>query len=87
MAARPNPFGRRTQIVYALPRATDVSLVVYDAAGRPIRTLLDSRREAGRHTATWDGRTDDGDQVAAGIYFYTLTTADASQTQKLTVVR
>ncbi len=87
MAARPNPFGNRTQIAYALPRATDVSLVVYDAAGRPIRTLVDARCEAGRHTATWDGRADNGDRVAAGIYFYTLTTDFASQTQKLTVVR
>jgi len=77
-AANPNPFGGRTQISYSLPRTGDVSLVVYDAAGRPVQTLASGRREAGRYTATWNAH-----DVAAGVYFYTLTSGKASITRKL----
>ena len=77
-AAEPNPFGGRTQISYSLPRPGDVSLVVYDAVGRPVQTLASGRREAGRYTATWDAR-----DVAAGVYFYTLTSGKTSITRKL----
>jgi hypothetical protein len=77
-AASPNPFGGRTQISYSLPRAGDVSLVVYDAAGRPVQTVASGRREPGRYTATWDAKN-----VAAGVYFYTLTSGKASITRKL----
>ncbi|HDQ99080.1 MAG TPA: T9SS type A sorting domain-containing protein [candidate division WOR-3 bacterium] len=87
VAARPNPFGNRTSISYAVPRAGNVSLTVYDVAGRPVRTLVNGRQNAGRYSVNWDGRSEAGDEVAAGIYFYTLTAGQASTTSKLTVVR
>jgi len=76
--AKPNPFGGRTVISYALPRPGDVSLVVYDAVGRPVQTLASGRRAAGRYSATWDARN-----VAGGVYFYALTSGSASVTKKL----
>jgi hypothetical protein len=76
--ANPNPFGGRTQISYSLPRTGDVSLVVYDAVGRPVQTLVSERHEAGRYTATWDAK-----KAAAGVYFYTLTSGKVSITRKL----
>jgi len=78
VAASPSPARGRTAISYTLPRSGEVSLVVYDAAGRPVRTLDAGRREAGRYTATWDAR-----DAAAGVYFYTLTSGKASVTRKL----
>jgi flagellar hook assembly protein FlgD len=78
VSAGPNPFGGRTQISYSLPRTGDVSLVVYDAAGRPVQTLASGRCEPGRHSATWDAKN-----AAAGVYFYTLTSGKASITRKL----
>ena len=77
-AAEPNPFGGRTRISYSLPKAGDVSLVVYDVTGRPVQTLVSGRHEAGRYTATWDAK-----RAAAGVYFYTLTSDKASITRKL----
>lgn len=78
LSATPNPFGGRTRISYALPRAGDVSLVVYDAVGRPVQTLASGHREAGRYNATWNAGN-----AAAGVYFYTLTTGRTSTTKKL----
>jgi len=77
-SASPNPFGGRTLISYSLPRTGDVSLVVYDAAGRPVQTLASGRREPGRYTATWDAKN-----TAAGVYFYKLTSGKASITRKV----
>jgi len=77
-SAGPNPFGGRTQISYVLPQSGNVSLVVYDVAGRPVQTLASGRRAAGRYTATWDAKN-----AAAGVYFYTLTSGKASITRKL----
>ncbi|MBN2465911.1 T9SS type A sorting domain-containing protein, partial [candidate division WOR-3 bacterium] len=76
--AEPNPFGGRTRISYMLPQAGNVSLVVYDAVGRPVQAIASGRREAGRYTATWDAH-----EAAAGVYFYTLTSDKASLTKKL----
>lgn len=82
LSARPNPVTGRANISYALPRSGAVSLQVFDAAGRPVQTLVDGRVGAGRYTATWDAST-----VAGGVYFYTLTTDGTSVTKKLTVTR
>lgn len=80
LSATPNPLNARTRISYAVPRAGDVSLVVYDAAGRPVQTLASGRREAGRYSATWDAAG-----TANGVYFYTLTSGKTSVTKKLTL--
>jgi len=78
ISASPSPASGRTMISYALPRSGDVSLVVYDAAGRPVQTLASGHREAGRYSTTWDARG-----AAAGVYFYTLTSGGTSTTRKL----
>ncbi|MEO0081106.1 MAG: FlgD immunoglobulin-like domain containing protein [candidate division WOR-3 bacterium] len=85
--ATPNPFGSRTVISYALPRAGNVSVMVYDEAGRPVRALEQGQREPGQYSVAWDGRSDSGEPVAAGVYFYKLSTGGASLSGKLTVVR
>ncbi len=87
VTARPNPFERGTLISYALPIAGNVSVTVYDAAGRPIRMLENGYRQAGRYAVAWDGRADNGTLVPAGIYFYTLSTDQTSLSEKLVVVR
>jgi len=81
VAAVPNPFGSRTNISYALPKAGNVSLVIYDATGRPVSTVVSGYHGAGRHNATWDATG-----FAAGIYFYTLSTDDTTLSEKLILV-
>jgi hypothetical protein len=78
ITVRPSPARGRTAVSYALPRAGDISLVVYDAAGRPVRTLASGHRAAGRYTATWNAR-----DAVAGIYFCTLESGGNSITRKI----
>ncbi len=80
LSASPNPVHGRAQISYALPRGGDVSLVVSDVAGRPVKTLVSGKREPGRYSTTLDASN-----MAAGVYFYTLSTSASSVTKKLTV--
>jgi hypothetical protein len=72
---RPNPFNPRTEIVFAIPEAGQVSLRVYDAAGRLVRTLLDAVLPAGPGAVSWDGRDQAGRAVASGVYLCRLRTA------------
>ncbi|MFQ6609053.1 MAG: S8 family serine peptidase, partial [Fidelibacterota bacterium] len=68
----PNPFNPTTTIRYDLPEVSYVSLVIYDILGREIRTLLDSREEAGFKSVVWDGKDNRGNIASAGIYIYAL---------------
>ncbi len=70
--ASPNPFAGRTRIAFALPAAGDVSIELYDAAGRRVTAVFQGRLPGGEHEVSWDGRDASGHEVAAGIYFVRL---------------
>jgi sugar lactone lactonase YvrE len=59
----PNPFNPSTQIEYDLPKAGEVSLVVYDMLGREVATLASGYHEAGVYRARWDATGN-----ASGVY-------------------
>jgi streptogramin lyase len=84
---RPNPFGPATSIEYTLDEAGPVRLRVFDAAGRAVRTLVEGSRRPGRHTATWDGRGDDGAAVASGVYFCRLEAVDGAASRRMVLRR
>lgn len=87
-ASAPNPFDAGTDIRYDLPSAERVKITIYDVTGKVVRTLVDlPLQQAGRHSATWDGRDDAGRRVAPGIYFSRLETARYSATQSMTLLR
>jgi hypothetical protein len=83
----PNPFNPTTTISYALPEAADVKLTIYDALGRKVRSLVDSRLEAGVHEARWNGVNDKGASVAAGVYVYQLVAGDFAEARKLVLLK
>lgn len=68
----PNPFNPTTQIRYALPSESRVSLRVYDVLGQEVCTLVDEVQTAGYKSVTWNAKTDRGAQAASGVYFALL---------------
>jgi hypothetical protein len=66
---------------YALPRAADVRLTVYDVLGRTVATLADGAHEAGHHTATLSGAG-----LADGVYFIRMTADGFAATRKVVVL-
>ena len=88
----PNPFNPETWIPYQLETAADVSLQIYDTSGDIVRTLDLGFKGQGFYmtrsrAAYWDGRNNLGEQVASGIYFYSLHTPDFSATRKMLILK
>ena len=65
----PNPFYDRVNVNYVLSNSHVVQVDVYDSIGRRIRTFQTDYKTQGEHAFTWDGRSDTGDEVRAGVYF------------------
>ena len=83
----PNPFNPGTSIRYEISRATHVTITVFDALGRTVRTLVDRAISAGAHSTVWNGRDSRGSRVASGLYFYRLEAGDFQQTAKMLLVK
>ena len=88
----PNPFNPETWIPFELNQDSEVSLTIYDTAGRLVRRLDLGFQQAGTYLQRdqaiyWDGRTQSGEQVASGTYFYTLKTEGYTSTQKMIILK
>ena len=86
----PNPFNPETWIPYQIAQHAEVTLTIYAADGKVVRTLALGQQPAGMyHTknraAYWDGRNAVGEPVASGIYFYTLTAGEFTATRKMLI--
>jgi len=83
----PNPFNPSTTIEYALPKAVDVSLVVYDIQGKAVKTLVNSMQSAGRYAVVWDARNQAGEIVSSGLYFYRIKAGEFSKLSRMTLLK
>ena len=84
---RPNPFNPETVIPYDAGPGGRVSLRIFDASGRLVRTLVDSAQPPGDYRARWNGRNDRGVPVASGRYFCRLAVGRTVRTRAMTLVR
>lgn len=85
--ARPNPFVGESEITFALPARARAELRIYDVRGRLTRTLVNETRAAGVYRERWDGRSDDGREVASGVYLLRFRAGGVEQTQRLLRLR
>ena len=86
----PNPFNPETWIPYQLKTPADIVLTIYDMKGQAVRTLSVGHQPAGvyrsrERAAYWGGRNQQGETVANGVYFCTLTAGDFSATRKMLI--
>ena len=83
----PNPFNPETKIEWSIPRAGDLSIKVFNVKGELVRTLHDGFSAAQSGVATWDGTSENGHDVASGIYFYEVRSGDNVQINKMALVK
>ncbi len=78
----PNPFNPATTIRYEIRESGNVTLEVFDLAGRTIRTLVSQPQQRGRYAVQLDG-----EEMPSGTYFYRLSFNGTSMTRRMTIVR
>jgi hypothetical protein len=74
-SVHPNP-ATASRVNFALPRAADVDLGVFDVAGRRVATLAKGALGAGTYSRDWAGLSDGGRRLGAGVYFIRLKAGD-----------
>ncbi|MCX6134921.1 MAG: T9SS type A sorting domain-containing protein [Ignavibacteriales bacterium] len=77
----PNPFNPSTTINYQLPKASNVSLQIFNALGQRVATLAEGNKEAGFHMVQWNAG------VPSGVYFYRLQAGQYVETKAMTVLK
>ncbi|MBL8008722.1 MAG: T9SS type A sorting domain-containing protein [Ignavibacteria bacterium] len=79
----PNPFNPSTVINFSIPKAGNVSLKIYDMLGKEICTLVNEFKSAGNYNYEYNSTSN----MTSGIYFYTLTAGNYTETKKFTLIK
>lgn len=83
----PNPFNPTTSISYTIPNSIEVKLVVFNALGQAVRTLVDEVQPAGNHRTVWNGRDDNGRIVPSGLYFYQIRAGEFVESKRMLLLK
>jgi hypothetical protein len=83
----PNPFNPTTTIRFTNPVPSNVALRIFNMMGQEINTLVSGYQPAGVYTVTWDGRTRQGVETGAGVYFCRLESGAFCQTIRMVYLK
>jgi hypothetical protein len=78
----PNPFNPSTNIKFSVPKAGFATFKIFDITGKEVSTELNEFIQAGYYNAVIDGT-----KLTSGIYFYTLTVNNFSETKKMVLIK
>lgn len=87
----PNPFNPSTNFTFRVSSQllgnSKVSIQIFDLQGRLVNTIVNRPLAPGEYTASWNGRSDSGKQVASGVYLYRMRAGDFLATRKMILLR
>lgn len=83
----PNPFNPITNLKYQVPKTCDIKIEIYNILGQRVKTLIDTKIDAGYHKAVWNGANEYGLPVATGVYICRFVALDYQKTIKMLVLR
>jgi hypothetical protein len=78
----PNPFNPSTTINYQIPKDGRVTIKIFDALGREVKTLVDEDKASGQYSVVFDAS-----HLSSGTYFYSIRSADYSAVKKMTLIK
>jgi hypothetical protein len=78
----PNPFNPITTINFTIPKASHVTLVVFDMLGKEVDKLVDEQKKPGAYSAIFNA-----ENLASGIYFYKLQAGDIILVKKSVLLK
>ncbi|MFA5032384.1 MAG: S8/S53 family peptidase [bacterium] len=78
----PNPIARLVSVQFSVLTSQNISIRIYDTAGRVVKTIFDGKKTAGNYnlTANMSG-------LSSGIYFVSLTAGNARVSKKITIIK
>jgi len=79
----PNPFNCKTTISFVATSNLPISLIIYNALGREVKTVIDRKKQNGIHTISWDGKDNFGNVVTSGLYFCRITNGRVCKSSKI----
>jgi len=99
----PNPFNASTTVRYTLPqvigerfkvkggpntsRLIPITLKIYNILGKEVRRLVSEEQRVGRYEVVWDGKDEQGKDLASGVYFCKLEYGGFIAVRKLVLLR
>jgi hypothetical protein len=78
----PNPFNPATTIQYSIPKAGNVKLVIYNALGEEVSTPVNENKPAGKYSLTFSA-----DNLASGVYYYSIKSGDFTEVKKMVLIK
>lgn len=82
----PNPITPGANILFSVPKQDKVRLVVYNALGQEVKTIMDRIVSQGLHSICWDGKDNNERKLANGVYFLRMETGGFTETRKIVVI-
>jgi alpha-tubulin suppressor-like RCC1 family protein len=82
----PTPSRSTASLAFDLPKAGHVTIGVYDIAGRLVQSVVRENRPAGRHVATWDGRSASGQRISSGVFLAKLVVDGKALTRRIILI-
>jgi len=78
----PNPFNPSTTISFALPKQSNVKLIVYNSIGEEVAVLINGIMPAGYHKVNFNAA-----DLSSGLYFYKIITGDFIDVKKMMLIK
>ena len=82
VVAYPNPFNPSVNISYSLPYSDEVTIEAYNVQGQRVAQLVSGMQRAGDHIVTWDAG-----HLSSGVYLVRISTAEATSTIKVNLMK
>ena len=79
----PNPFNGKLNIRYHINNVSDIYATIYDLSGKVIKSIESEPKYPGQHQLIWDTKTNNGDAVATGLYFISLSSKSRTKNKKV----
>ena len=83
----PNPFNTSTLMDIEIPISTELSLEIHNLLGQRVKTLHHGKASPGQYQFKWDGRDDNGQFVASGLYVINFRSIQFHESKKVLFVR
>ena len=79
----PNPFNGKLNIRYHINNVSDIYATIYDLSGKVIKSFESEPKYPGQHQLIWDTKNNNGDAVATGLYFISLSSKNRTTNKKV----